>query len=143
MATVDIQVDGTWGPQGSSPYVAPNAPFVMNFDIPQQINVLTSSTAGTTDITNFSYLLNGQAISADPTKIVFFNEENTGLFNIYLANGAYFVITGNDAGSKGQVIPGIYDAAVQFPGLGRATVDIAVTPIPSTLSLIIGGLLVL
>jgi hypothetical protein len=144
MSTVDITVDGVWGPQGSSsPYFAPNAPFVMNFDIPQQITVLSLSTAGTTDITNFSYLLNGQAIGANPTNIVFYNEENTGLFNLYLASGTTFVLTGNDAGSKGQVIPGIYEAAVLLPASGRATVDIAVTPVPATLPLFIGGLLLL
>jgi hypothetical protein len=106
-ASVEISASGEWGP--GTPTVLPwstrNASWSFSFDLPNPI-----SRNPTTQVTNFSYSLNGTEIIDKSLfaslKVEFFTADFAGMFDLDFADGDVVSLYGADIGSSLTIIPG-------------------------------------
>ena len=145
-AAVLIQGTGFWGSNTSTTAVSrANQSFQFSFDVPDSITA-AAGYAFTSAISNFSFSLNGVALSAVPSEIRFYSTANNGLFDMVL-NGVNLRLFGTDVGSNGKLGPSggyTFTAAVNgnaATGLGVTTVTslAAAVPEPAIWGLLIIG----
>jgi hypothetical protein len=102
----------------------------------------------TSDITNFSYSLNGTAVAATPTQIAFFTAGAAGgMFDIDFTNDVVSIY-GADIGSSGTIGPAggypvtaaLNDALINTgTGFGLVTVTLSGVPEPATWAVMFAG----
>jgi hypothetical protein len=108
-ASVQISASGEWG-RGTLPifpWSAAGASWSFSFDLPNPI-----SRNPTTQVTNFSYSLNGTEVTDKSLfaslKVEFFTADFAGMFDLDFADGDVVSLYGADIGSSLRIIPGRY-----------------------------------
>lgn len=145
---------GTWDQATpTTAYSAAGATWQFSFYLP---NVIASNP--TTQVTDFSYSLNGTPIATSlPGGIFFFPVSNGGGFDLYptIDNtsdvNVISVLFPYDVGSDLTITSGVFQAGMELndgltPGSGTGTVTIAATPEPPSIillgtALLLGGVL--
>src|ERR1700682_3882408 len=145
---------GTWD-QGTptTPYSAAGATWQFSFILPD-----TLSSNPTTQVTDFSYLLNGTTVTTFlPGGVLFYPVADGGGFDLYptINNtsdvGVISLLFPNDVGSNLNIAGGIFQASIELndgiaaadgltPGFGSGTVIVTSTaPTPEPPSIILLG----
>ena len=141
---------GTWN-QGTptTAYSQAGATWQFSFFLP---DTLASNPA--TQVTNFSYSLNGSIIATSlPGGVLFYSVANGGGFDLYptinnASNvGVLSFLFSGDVGSNLKIVGGIFQTSIELndgittadglaPGLGSGTVTIAPVPEPASIILL-------
>ena len=118
-------------------FSAPNSQVSFSFEVPDPLDANP-----TTDITDFSYDLNGVAVTDPVEGVEFYPSSEQGMFDIFFA-GDTVSIYGADIGSSGVIGPaGFYDVTAAMnegtaTGLGGVTVG--AVPEPATWAVMLLG----
>jgi PEP-CTERM motif len=140
-ATILIQGDVFFGATtAKTAYTAPGSQVQFSFDVTDPLN-----SNPTSEITDFSYLLNGVVVNVLPTAIEFFDTAQAGMFDIDLP-GETISIYGADIGSSGSVGPSGFYSVTAGLNAGTATGNGGVTvgsvtgvPEPATWAMMLFG----
>jgi opacity protein-like surface antigen len=121
-------------------YSKPRSQVAFSFDVPEVLGGTY-----TTDVTDFSYDLNGVAVTTPVEAVEFYTVANEGMFDIFFGDHTVSIY-GADIGSSGTIGPaGFYNVTAgideKFPGtgIGGVTVNAPSVPEPATWAVMLVG----
>lgn len=149
-ANATVKINGSLTFNSTAPttaHTAANKQAIFNFEVPDSAAAFTvgASSATTSAITNFVYLLDFVPVAELPTSVIFYNSGSLGMFDLVFGSQT-LSLYGADIGSDGYVGPtGVYQP-VQAGLNGGSAITIggsvgviAPVPEPATWALLLAG----